>query len=167
MFEYSHPLGNCAIVHLCIDEDISQEKSREICSYIRGTTYVCPPEFDRLINDLKINEVSYAQRVCYMQSAQATMKAQTNLMQGLYVDAMEPIARKSYLPWATNFAQTPLEVMSIASANATTFGLVHVLPSLKELISKSLKDKQYSSVVVFINCFDTIPTFVDVSVQIC
>lgn len=166
MFQYSSGLGKCAIVHLQIDENISELKSREVCSYLRGTTWAAPVNAQWLLNKIKAHEVAYAKPVVYLNSADAPVLFQKQLNEDIHIDKMPEAARKSYLPHEVTICKTPLEVISAATPNAQSFGLVHVLPHMKKLLNQPLGEDGYNSVVVFINCFEKMPEFIDLSICI-
>lgn len=169
MYHYSSNLGKCAIVHISIEKDIeiSDARIREICSYLRGTTWAAPVDLQSFLKAIKANAVAYSKPVVYLNSKDSAFIMQQQIVQGFYCDEMPSHARSSYLPYELTTAKTPLEVVSVAAQNAQSFGLVHVLPHLKELINKATNSEDYNSVIVFINCFDSIPEFVDVNISLC
>jgi hypothetical protein len=169
MYEYSSNLGKCALVHITIDEEsqISDLKAREICSYLRGTTWAAPALLQPFLKSIKANSVAYSKPVVYLNTTDSAFVMQKQIVEGFYSDEMQEHARKSYLPYELSTAKTPLEVVSLAAQNAQSFGLVHVLPHLKEIINKSITTEDYNSVIVFINCFDNIPEFIDVNISLC
>ncbi len=166
MFTYSSELGNCAIVHLTIPETVEPEKARLLCSYLRGTTWAAPPSAAPLLDSLKAFEVAYSKPVVYLNDRNATGLFQKQMTQGLYEDKVSDKHRQGYLKHEVTVCKTPLEVISAAVPNANDYGLVHVLAPIKSLVDKAMGAGNYKSIVVFINCFDTMPEFVDVSYQL-
>lgn len=98
----------------------------------------------------------------YLEGSKATVILQKQMSAGMYADQMPEAFRKSYLPHENCVCKTPLEVISGAIPNAQSFGLVHVLPAIKDMA----KDLDYQSVVVFVNCFEEMPAFVDFNIQL-